>query len=977
MVLRARIETGVLAVALGLGAGSGAGAGPGPTAPEPRLAAWQRHLELDRASPFRGLEARAIGPAFQGGRVEALALAPGPPETLYLGAGSGGLWRTRNGGTTWEPLFEHEASFGIGALAVDPADPRVLWVGTGEVLMARSSFAGTGVYRSSDGGRTWEHRGLTDTHHIAKIAIDPRAPDTVYVAAIGHLFSDGGQRGLFKTTDGGHSWTEVLEGDARTGVVDVLLDPRDPETLLAVTWERDRRPWNHVAAGPGSGVHRSADGGLTWSRVGGGLPAGDAVGRIGLARAPGRPEVLYALVDDHSPRPGEPEEAEEKEETDVPSPEQLGEMTVDALLAVEPERLEGALRAARVPRRHTAEAVLERVRRGALTPSALAAYLEQHAGERAPRRVGGTLYRSDDRGGTWRQVNEGPIGTAVGYDFCLVVVAPDDPDELYVLGNRLRRSRDGGRTFETVGGTIVHLRPNGSRVLHLDHHELLIDPQNADRLVLGTDGGLYVSEDRGASWLHVNNLPVGEFYAVDVDESDPYRILGGTQDTGALVGLAEPFRWDAPEPWWHVYLDPWGGGDSYFTPADPTDPAVVYFEHQFGRLRRRNLRTGATSDVMPVEEPGETPYRYNWMTPFLVSRHNPYTLYYGAQHVLKSIDRGAHWQVISPDLTTAPGPERRGNVPYGTLTSLAESVHRPGFLVAGSDDGRVHLTADDGRTWADVSHGLPGRWVSRVVASRHDPDRLYVTMTGYREDDFTAYAHRSDDRGASWRPIASGLPAEPVNVLVEDPREPDLLYLGTDLGLYVSLDGGGSWLSLHAGLPSSAVHDLAVQPREDELVVATHGRSLFVLDLRPVQTWARERPEELAVFEPRPVRLDRHPSDDEPSTQGCRAEARVHFHSPRAQTVTVVFRDEAGEERRSLEVEAVPGVNVARWDLREGDDDPDDVRGCRADAAPGLYRVELRAGDAQASTTLRVGPYDPDERPPLGWNGALATASPR
>ncbi|HUG55254.1 MAG TPA: glycosyl hydrolase [Vicinamibacteria bacterium] len=917
-----------------------------------RERSWQRHLELERSSEFRGLPWRAVGPALQGGRIETIAVHPRRRATWLVGVGAGGVWKTENAGLTWTAVFDEQPTFSIGDVAIAPSRPDVVWVGTGEVLMARSSFAGTGVYKSVDGGTSWEAMGLSETHHIAKVVIHPQDPDTVLVAAIGRLYGTSEERGVFRTTDGGRTWRRTLFVDERTGAIDLLMHPRDPQTLFAVMWEHDRRAWNHVSSGPGSGLFKSTDGGLSWNRVAGGLPAGPHVGRMGIAIAPSAPNTLYVLVSNEQPvaeaPPATPAEAR------ALGTDAVRGMSRDDLLKLDDQALERLLRAHGVPRRFDAAAVRRSLEKGGLTAASLAEWLRARGRGRG-RTIGGELYRSDAGGASWRRVNQGPIGTAVGYDFCLVEVAPDDPDEVYVLGNHLRRSSDGGKTFSTVGGTIVHLRPSGSRVLHLDHHEMVIDEQDPDRILLGTDGGLYLSQDRGVSWLHVNNLPIAELYAITTDERDPYRVYAGTQDNAALFGVPEEFRFDAPEPWRHVYLDRWGGGDSYFTVPDPDEPDLVYFEHQFGDLRRRRMKTGETASIQPVEEVGEPPLRYNWMTPFVVSRHARRTLYYGANRLLKSPDRGGHWRAISADLTTDPGPERRGNVPYGTLTTISESPLQAGLLLVGSDDGRVHYTPDDGGTWIDVSAGLPGKWVSRVVASAWDPRVFYAALTGYREDDFRTYLFRSADRGRSWTSLAASLPEEPVNVVIEDPRNPSVLYVGTDLGAYVSLDLGTSWQSLSATLPTAAVHDLAVHPGADEIIAGTHGLSAFVLDARPIQGLsAAVRSKAVHLFEPREVHLRRHPADSQPPVQDEDGPARLAFWLKRPGPVTVRIHDAGGRIVRTLQTSGVSGVNAVSWDLRVEEERPTlgDERFRRAPA--GAFRVAVEAGGSRAEAPLRL-----------------------
>jgi len=742
----------------------GVGGSDTPTDAATRMRAWEQHQRMERESPFAGLQWRAVGPQMQGGRIESIAVPAGETSTFYVGVGSGNLWKTVNNGTTWTPIFEKESTFAIGDVAVAESDPNVVWVGTGEVLMARSSYAGTGVFKSLDAGDTWQHMGLTETHHIGQVLIHPGDPDIVYVAAIGHLYSFNEERGLFKTVDGGDSWEKILYINDRVGVVDLVMDPSDPNTLYATAWERTRKAWGHTASGEGSGIYKTTDGGSSWERLTNGFPTGEGVGRIAVAVAPSNPNVVYALVDNHFPNP------------------------------------------------------------------------DSTSGERRQRRIGGEVYRSEDRGATWRKVNEGPI--PAGYDFCIIKVAPDNEDVVYVPGSRFWASEDGGRTYRQIEGTLVHLLPHGSRVLHLDQHDLWINPRDGDHMILGNDGGLHVSYDRGESWLHLNNLPIGEFYAVTVDMETPYNIYGGTQDDAALWGPSDHvMEWDLADPWQHVYLDRWGGGDSYFTYPDPTDPDVIYYEHQFGELRRKQMSTGSAPRIRPLAAEGEEPLRPNWMTPFFISRYDPHTLYYGANILFKSPDRGDSWTAISPDLTSQPPTQ--GNVPFGTLTSVSESPLQMGLLYTGADDGFIHITKDDGATWTRIDGGLPKMWVSRVEASLHELGRVYASMTGYREDDFTTYLFASEDFGESWTSISSNLPMESVNVVREDPTDPDILYVGTDLGVYVSLDRGSSWHSLSATLPTTPVHDLVVHPREGEIVIGTHGRSIWVADLAAVREWGK------------------------------------------------------------------------------------------------------------------------------------------
>ena len=720
------------------------------TSANDRLKSWERHDELKSKSEFKDLKWRAVGPRKQGGRIEAIACPPGNTSVMYVGVGSGNVWKTVNNGTTWKPIFEHESSGAIGAIDVSQSNPDVVWVGTGEVLMTRNSaLPGMGVFKSTDGGKTWRNMGLNDTHHIGRVLIDPEDENVVYVAAIGHLSSVNRERGLFKTTDGGETWQSSLFIDDRTAVIDICFDPSDSRTLFAASWRQAIEGREYY--GSTSGVYKSTDGGKTWRRLAGGLPSGNSVGRIAIDVATTNPRVVYALVD---------------------------------------------------------------------------------------HKEGDGLYRSSDGGRSWRKVNQDEVRAS--WDWCEIRVSPDNEDELYSIGQRSFVTRDGGKTFTQIGGTIVHLLPHDSSILHLDTHAMWIDPLNTDRIVFGNDGGLYLSYDRARNWLHLNNLPIAECYAVTVDMEEPYNIYIGTQDNAALFGPSDAVMEDGGgDPWQHVYLDRWGGGDSYFTYRDLGDGNTVYYESQNGGLRRKNMVTGDVKGIRPVLPNGAgKPLRFAWMTPFFPSVHDPKTIYCGANHVFRSSNQGDDWQVISPDLTT--GVETP-NLRYRAIMTLAESRLRTGLLYAGTENGNLFVTRNDGESWKSISEGLPRLCYSRVVASPHDPNTVFVTMTGMAVDDFSPYVFRSDDQGKSWKSISSGLPLESINVIREDPHVRDLLYLGTSLGVYVSVDGGLSWQSLCNNLPTVSVHDLVVHPRDNELVIGTHGRSVYIMDVSTIQSSSRSR----------------------------------------------------------------------------------------------------------------------------------------
>jgi photosystem II stability/assembly factor-like uncharacterized protein len=855
-----------------------------PTTVAERQTAWDAHVQLERTSPFDRLAWRAVGPVMSGGRIEAIAVAPDNPATIYVGAGAGNLWKTTNNGITWSAIFEHQSAFAIGDVAVASSNPNVVWVGTGEVQPRHSGYAypGTGVFKSVDAGNTWHAMGLPDTHHIAKLLIHPTDPNIVYVAAMGHQWSSNAERGVFKTTDGGVTWTKTLYIDDSTGVIDLAMDPADPRTLYAAVW--------HMVSGPQSGVFKTTDAGGTWSKLTNGLPPGP-LGRIGLDVAPNRPAVVYAFIDNQSPF---------------------------------------------------------------TSPS-----------ERDRTVIGAEVYRSDNRGQSWTKVNKDdlyPVFTIYGWKFCDVRVSPDNPDEIYILGNRGYHSIDGGRTYEPFGEQILRVHETEGKVLHLDQHEIWIDPHQPSRILLGNDGGVFMSHDRARTWLHLNNLPISQFYAVSTDMQTPYVIYGGTQDDAALYGPGNsPIADAAQDLWRHVYLDRWTGGDSFSTLPDPTDPHVVYYEHQNGAMRRMNtaglsVQTGgpASKDIRPRALSGEPPWRFGWYMPFILSHHNPYTLYAGGNKLLKSLDRGDHWRAISGDLSVKGGGDR-AVVPYGTITMISESPIQPGLIYVGLENGDVWQTKDDGATWTNVSKGLPRKWVSRVVASQWDFGTVYVSLSGYREDDFKAYVFSSNDFGKTWRSITANLANECVNVVRDDPRNPNVLYVGTDLGVYASLDRGQAWVSLSGQLPSTPVQDLVIHPRDDEIVIGTHGRSVFVLDARPVQGWEEGTKNGLHLFGLRPVSLL---DADNVEPARVRAQGSFLYYLQDAQRVTITIRDSQRHVVRQITEEGRAGLNVTAWDARTEDrsspgggwSGPVRVR----DADPGTYQLQITAGPWQDGGTFTV-----------------------
>jgi photosystem II stability/assembly factor-like uncharacterized protein len=698
-----------------------------------------------KTATFGGLAARPIGPAVMGGRVADLAVAPGDPAVMWVGTASGGVWRSDDGGITFTPVFDQQPVQSIGALAIDPKDSKTVWVGTGESWVRNSVSVGNGVYRTTDGGDSWQHLGLPDSERISRIAVDPSDSKTVWVCATGHLWNANEERGLFKSTDAGKTWNKVLYVDADTGCADFTLDPQDPQIAYAAMWQFRRQPWTFSSGGKGSGLHRTTDGGKTWQRLSDGLPQGP-LGRIAVAVAPSRPNVVYAVV-------------EAKEKT--------------------------------------------------------------------------ALYRSQDLGLHWEELNSSFNVSIRPFYFARLVVDPVDWSRVYKPGLTLSVSRDGGKSFTSpfsggFGGSV-----------HSDHHALWIDPKNPQHLVLGTDGGVYESLDRGGKWRHLNNIPVSQIYQVSYDMEHPYNVYVGLQDNGSWTGPSQ-----APGGVRNRHWDNIGYGDGFWAFPDPTEPGVVYSEMQGGGLFRVGRQTGEIQEIKPFATAGEEDLRFNWNTPFFAGSSG--ALYAGSQYVHRSRDRGASWERISPDLTT-DDPAKQKQMESGGLTvdnstaenhttivALAESPKNPEVLWAGTDDGNLQLTRDGGKSWTNVVGNVPdvpkNTWVSFVEASPHDEATAFATFDGHRTGDMTPWVFVTRDHGASWtRLAASGVDGHAF-VVRQDLVRPGLLYLGTEMGLWISLDEGASWARFDGGLPRVAVHDLEIHPRDGDLIVATHGRGVWILD---------------------------------------------------------------------------------------------------------------------------------------------------
>ncbi len=925
-----------------------------PTPVAERLSSFEQRLKDAQSSPLSNVKLEGIGPTVMSGRIVDIDANPLDPTEMYVAYASGGLWRSRTNGLSFESLFDGEASMVLGDIAVDWGRGEVIWIGTGENNSSRSSYAGTGIYRSLDHGESWEHMGLTETHRIGRILIHPADSQTVWVAALGALYSPSPHRGIYKTSDGGQTWTQTLFISDTAGVIDLILDPSNPDILYAAGWERDRRAWNFVESGTGSGIWKSMDGGASWERLfAEGLPGGDTVGRIGLAIFPGNSQILYALVDNQARRP-----TDDEDEAPTLTREALRSMNTEMFLELEDEAVTEYLEENNFE--FSAAEIRRMMEEGALEPVHLVWYVEDANRELFDTPViGAEVYRSEDGGQSWARTHTNYLDrvyNSYGYYFGEVRVDPNNVDRVYILGVPFLTSEDGGVSWTSISGPSVHA----------DHQALWINPSRPGHLINGNDGGLNITYDNGESWFKGNTPPVGQFYAIGVDDQTPYHVYGGLQDNGVWGGphtYTESTGWHAsgsyPYTW---YL----GGDGMQVEVDTRTNDIIYTGSQFGFYRRIETSTGERPLIRPRHQLGERPLRYNWQTPIHLSRHNQDVLYYGSNKLHRSFHRGDDWETLSGDLTRGG---RRGDVPYGTLTTIDESPLRFGLLYVGSDDGLVHVSRDGGYTWENITGDDWGElWVSRVEASNHELGRVYVTLNGYRWDHFVPYVYRSDDFGATWEALDAGLPMEPVNVILEDPVNSSLLYVGTDHGLYVSLDGGTSFMAMQNGLPHAPVHDLKLQPRRNHLLVGTHGRSIYRAEIAPLQKLTPEVLETpLKVFT---LEEQRHSSNwgnrlvwwgdySEP-------ELKIAYWSGSMGQVMVEVTDEAGTLLRTLTDEAEQGINFLVYNLSVDEDaaaamtQTDEGESLEAGEngvyylPPGDYRIHFRIGDAEDAVPLRV-----------------------
>ncbi len=799
------------------------------TPAQERLKSIDQRKQLLERSVLNETSFRNIGPAVMSGRVVDIEVNPQDPTEFYVAYASGGLWHTQNNGQSFTPLFDSVDILTIGDIAVNWQN-KTIWVGTGEVNSSRSTYAGLGVYRSVNNGKSWDYLGLPESHHIGKIQLSAKDPNTAWVAVLGHLYSENKERGIYKTTDAGKTWNQTLAIDATTGAIDLEMDPSNEQVLYAAMWYRTRSASNFEEAGKTSGIYKSTDGGDHWTLLStptSGFPAGEGVGRIGLAVYPKNPSIVYAIVDNNFHQP----DTAMKKSADTTRYvlRDFKALTVDQFIALDDKKLNAFLKSPRtgIPAKYNAENLKQDVKSGKLAPNCIWDYLyDANAALFETPIYGAQVYRSDNAGLSWVKTHAKPIDlySTYGYYFGKVFVSPSNPDKIAITGVGVLLSTDGGKTFKEIGKENVHA----------DHHFVWMNGQRDSHMIIGNDGGCNITYDNGAHWFKANTPAVGQFYNITVDMAKPYNVYGGLQDNGTWFGASttkENYDWydSGHNPYTML-----GGGDGMQVQVDWRDNKTVYSGSQFGFYSRQNLATKERKMVRPSRDLGDPAIRYNWQSPILLSRHNQDVFYFGSNKFHRSMSKGDSLVTLSTDLTTDP---TQGDVPFGTLTTMSESPIRFGLIYVGSDDGNVQVSKDGGNTFTLINQKLPkGLYVSRVIASKYSVSRVFVTLNGYRNDHFNAYVYQSDDYGATWKQIMKDLPAEPVNVIKEDAVSEKVLYVGTDGGLYVSIDGGVSSMAWTKGLPASVpVHDLEIHPRDHEIVIGTHGRSLYIAKLEALR----------------------------------------------------------------------------------------------------------------------------------------------
>ncbi|MEM6684182.1 MAG: glycosyl hydrolase [Bacteroidota bacterium] len=876
-----------------------------PTSAAKVQEALKQKAELTKNSTVKNIQFTNIGPTIMSGRVVDLDVNPKNSTEFYVAYASGGLWYTNNNGTTFTPVLDNSPTQNIGDIAVD-WNLGTIWVGTGENNSSRSSYAGIGILKSTDKGESWQNMGLLDSHHIGRIVINPNNADEVLVAVLGHLYSPNAERGIYKTTDGGKTWNRTLFINNETGIVDLVVSPNNFNVQYAASWQRDRKAWNFVGNGTNSAIYKSTDAGNTWTKISenAGFPEGDGVGRIGLAVYDDN--TVYAFHDSQFRR-----EKKDKKKSDSKAltKDDFKTMSSATFLALSDKELNTYLKTNGFQEKYRAENVKQLVRAGTIQPVDLARYLENANSLLFDTPVvGAQVFKTTNGGKSWKKTHKEYLDDIVfsyGYYFGLIRVSPNNPDQIYIAGVPILRSQDGGKTFESINGQNVHA----------DHHALWINPNNPDHLINGNDGGVNISYNNGDNWIKCNTPAVGQFYAIYADEQKPYKVYGGLQDNGVWVG---PNNYKASVRWHQGGQYPYKsimGGDGMQIQVDNRNPNIVYTGYQFGNYFRLDREKGGQTYIQPKHDLGESPYRFNWQTPIHLSVHNQDILYLGGNKLHRSLNKGDDWEAISDDLTQGG---KKGNVAYGTLTSISESTFQFGLIYVGSDDGLVHVTKNGGGDWQNISNSFPkDLWVSRVIASSHKKERVYVTLNGYRWDDFTSYVYMSDDYGQTWKSIVNGIPASPVNVIKEDPVNENLLYVGTDNGAYASLDMGKTWQPFHSGLPNVAVHDIVVQAAAKDLLIGTHGRSIYKANIGVLQQVDESiASKTIHVFPTKKIRASSSWGNTWSKWLDAYVPSKeIYFHTQKPGEVTVKVIAKNGVVMNEGKVNADAGFNTWNYDI--------------------------------------------------------------
>ncbi|MBU1101246.1 MAG: glycosyl hydrolase [Bacteroidetes bacterium] len=935
---------------------------PQPTPSKVRVESLQKSETANKTNLIQNIQFRNVGPIIMSGRVTDLEVNPDDPTNFYVSYATSGLWVTKNNGLSFDPIFDNEITMSIGAISVD-WKTGTIWVGSGEANAF--TWAGLGVFKSSDWGKSWAHVGLEETQHINQIVIHPDNPEIVWVAGMGRLYSTNPERGVFKTVDGGKSWSKTLFVSDSTGITDLIIDPNNSDILYAASWERWRKSWMRHKGGAESGIFKSIDGGETWERLnvsGSGLPTHDGVGRIGLSICASDSKILYATVDSQEKYDKEKDD----DDSDKLKKDIFKTMSVKDFLNLDDERLGEFLKENDFPEKYTVDKVKKMIKDGEVKPIALYEYLVDPTDPPEDDRpiYGAELYRSSDSGKTWFRTHEKPLDGlfySYGYVFDIIRVSPSNADKIYIAGVPILVSEDGGKTFTSIWEDNVHA----------DHHALWINPVNDKYIINGNDGGVNISYDSGKHWYKANTEAVSQCYTVEYDMAEPYNVYTGMQDNGTWKGPSTyeqnvGYQQDGDYPYKALM-----GGDGFQIEVDHRDNDVVYVGWQYGNYYRVKMSTDDNKYLEIKHELGERPLRWNWETPILLSRHNEDILYIGSNRLFRSMDKGETFKPISPDLTKGG---RVGGVKYGTITTISESKFKFGLIYVGTDDGNIQLTKDGGTSWELISGSLPQNyWVSRVEASSHKEGTVYASLYAYKWDNYEAHVYASDDYGKTWRRIGTDLPVELVNVVREDPENENIIYVGNQIGAYVSLNKGESFMKFHS-VPNVAVFDMKIHPRDKDLILGTHGRSIYIADVQHLQELPDIMNKDLHLFKIEDAKYNSGWGEKfSPWDKPEEPKVSIPYYSNKAGKALLTI--EAGEVTlASFIEEAEAGLNYFEYDLsflesakddyqdylndlKEEDDK--EVKLKKADndklyLQKGKYLVTVEVNGKNVSTTLEV-----------------------